>query len=130
VQVELAGRWELDQLTEQIIGSAQRVHGALGPGFLERIYENSLEIELIDAGRAVKTQCGYHVRYKDRVVGTYFTDILVDDLVILEVKAIDALAAAHRAQCLNYLRASGLRVCLLLNFGASSLQVRRIVNRY
>jgi GxxExxY protein len=123
-------RHDLDRLTESIIGSAQRVHSALGPGFLERIYERALEIELTDDNRMVERQREFPVRYKDRVLGTYYADILVDESVIVEVKAVDGLHASHRAQCLNYLKASGLRVCLLLNFGERKLEVARVVNGF
>ena len=114
-------------VTEQVIGCAMSVSNTLGAGFLEKVYENALVHELRKAGLRVDQQRAVVVRYDDVVVGEYVADLLVDDCVLVELKAIKALDDIHRAQCINYLKASGLQVCLLLNFGNPRLEVRRLV---
>jgi GxxExxY protein len=116
-----------DHLTERIIGSALTVSNALGAGFLEKVYENPLVHELRKAGLAVAQQRGVTVMYDGVIVGDYAVDLLVQDSVIVELKAIKAIAEIHRAQCINYLRATGLQVCLLLNFGNPRLDIKRVV---
>ena len=116
-----------DGVTERIIGCAYRVANTLGAGFLEKVYENALGIELRKAGLHVKQQWPIEVRYEGAVVGEYVADLLVDDVVLIELKAAKALDEIHKAQCINYLKASGLSVCLLLNFGAPKVQIQRIV---
>ncbi|HET6237296.1 MAG TPA: GxxExxY protein [Acetobacteraceae bacterium] len=116
----------LDHLTGPIIGSAMTVSNALGAGFLEKVYENALAHELRKAGLAVAQQRGVTVMYDEIIVGDNAVDLLVEQLVIVELKAIRAVANIHRAQCINYLRAPGLQVCLLLNFGNPRLEIRRI----
>ena len=96
-------------------------------GFLERVYENALAHELRKAGLAVAQQRGIVVIYDGIIVGEYMVDLLVEDAVIVELKAVKAVADIHCAQCMNYLRASGLHVCLLLNFGNPRLEIKRIV---
>jgi GxxExxY protein len=120
-------REELDAITGKIIGAAQRVSSKLGWGFLEKVYENSLKLELIGAGLRVEQQVPLQVLYEGQVVGDYLPDLLVADQVVVELKAIPVLSPEHRQQCLNYLRATGFRVCLLLNFGRPRLEVRRFV---
>ena len=102
-----------------------RVHTALGPGFLECVYQNALARELRDLG--VDFTCGepLQVRYRGEVVGEFVPDMIVDGRVLVENKAVRALVAAHEAQLVNYLAATGVTVGLLLNFGAERLQVRR-----
>jgi GxxExxY protein len=117
----------LDRLTERIIGSALTVSYALGAGFLEKVYDNALVHELRKAGLAVAQQRGVTVMYDGVIVGDYAVDLLVQGLVIVELKAIKAVAEIHRAQCINYLRATGLQVCLLLNFGNPRLDLKRVV---
>ena len=119
----------LNQLTERIIGCAYTVTNTLGAGFLEKVYENALRIELAKAGLVVRQQHAVLVEYDGQTVGEYFADLLVEDSVLLELKAVSALNEIHMAQCLNYLKASGLKVCLLLNFGKPRLEIQRIVNR-
>ncbi|HJQ27584.1 MAG TPA: GxxExxY protein [Blastocatellia bacterium] len=116
-----------DNLTETIIGCAMRVSNTLGAGFLEKVYENALVIELKKAGLAVEQQKNIAVRYEGIVVGEYTVDILVNDQVVLELKAVKLLDEVHKAQLLNYLRATGMKVGLLLNFGTPRLGVRRMV---
>jgi GxxExxY protein len=123
-------REELDSLTRQIIGAAFRVSSTLGQGFLEKVYENSLVHELRKAGLHVEQQCAVQVRYDGQIVGDYITDILVERAVILEIKAAGGLDRVHFSQCANYLRATGLRVCLLLNFGLPRLELKRIVRNF
>jgi GxxExxY protein len=123
-------RTELDRITRSIIGGAQRVSSTLGSGFLEKVYENALVLELESLGLEVKQQHGVKVFYRGRRVGEYFADLFVEDLVIVELKVVSALDEVHRAQCLNYLRATGLRVVLLINFARPKLEVRRIVSGF
>lgn len=117
----------LKELTEKVIGAAMEAHKQLGSGFLERIYEKALRMEL--AGRGVKSlaQAEIPVRYKHKLVGVYLADLLVDGALIVEIKAMRDLAPEHEAQIIHYLKATGMKVGLLLNFGRSRLQFRRFV---
>ncbi|NJD87869.1 MAG: GxxExxY protein [Betaproteobacteria bacterium] len=123
-------REELDSLTRQVIGAAFRVSSTLGQGFLEKVYENSLVHELRKAGLNVEQQRPVQVRYDGEIVGDYITDILVERAIVLEIKASGGLDRLHYSQCANYLRATGLRICLLLNFGLPRLQLKRIVRNF
>ena len=123
-------RKQLDRVTAKIIGAAQRVSSALGIGFLEKVYENALAIELRKGGVLVKQQHLLKVFYEGEIVGEYAADLIVENEVVVELKAVRALDNVHQAQCMNYLRATKLTVCLLLNFGTSRLQVKRIVNGF
>ena len=123
-------REKLDRLTERIIGCAYEVSNTLGCGFLEKVYENALAIELRRAGLRLEQQKPIQVRYKGELVGEYILDLLVEGVVIIEVKALDALDNAHSAQCLNYLKATENRVCLLFNFGQPKVQLRRFVRDF
>ena len=123
-------RKQLDRVTAKIIGAAQRVSSALGIGFLEKVYENALAIELRKGGVLVKQQPLLKVFYEGEIVGEYAADLIVENEVVVELKAVRALDKVHQAQCMNYLRATKLTVCLLLNFGTSRLQVKRIVNGF
>ena len=114
-----------DAITERIIGCAFRVGSVLGSGFLEKVYENALAHELRKAGFEVKQQIPLQVWYDGVIVGDYFADLLVEGTVLVELKAIRAIDAIHHAQCINYLAATKLPVCLLLNFGPR-VQVKRI----
>ncbi|MCP4423645.1 MAG: GxxExxY protein [Chloroflexi bacterium] len=104
-------------LTEQIINAFYKVYNQLGYGFLEKVYENALAIELRKRGHKVEQQVAIKVYYDSVVVGEYKADLLVDDLVICELKATRKLAKEHEAQLLNYLKATPYEVGLLLNFG-------------
>ena len=104
-------------LTEQIIKAFYKVYNTLGYGFLEKVYENALVIELLDLGLNVKQQQPIKVYYGQQLVGDYFADLLVNDVVILELKAVEALCEAHELQLVNYLRATQIEVGLLMNFG-------------
>ena len=118
---------ELNRLSKLIIGRALAVANTLGSGFLEKVYENALAYELRKAGIAVAQQHGIVVLYDGAVVGEYAVDLLVEELVVVELKAITALKDVHHAQCVNYLKATGFRMCLLLNFGGPRLQIKRLV---
>ena len=120
---------ELNQASERIIGCAMTVSNTLGVGFLEKVYENALVHELGKAGLAVAQQHPATVLYDGIIVGQYTIDLLVEGVVIVELKAVRALDNVHRAQCMNYLRATNLHLCLLLNFGHPRLEIRRIVWR-
>ena len=101
--------------------------GTLGVGFLEKVYENALAHELRKAGLSVAQQRGIAVMYDGVIVGDYAVDLLVEDQVLVELKVVRALEAVHAAQGLNYLKATGLPLCLLLNFGRPRLEVRRLI---
>jgi GxxExxY protein len=120
-------RSRLDQITEKIIGCVHQVSNILGTGFLEKVYENALAVELAHAGLPVAQQRRIEVRYREVLVGDFVADILVEECVIVEIKAVKALDDVHTAQCLNYLKATGLQVCLLVNFGAPKATVKRVV---
>ena len=118
-----------NDLTQAIIGFAYKVHNALGPGFLEKIYENALRIELEKAGFKVKQQEPINVMYDGEIVGEYFADLWVDEQVVVELKANLTLAKEHEVQLVNHLAATGISDGLLINFG-SSVQVRRKYREY
>ncbi|MBN1478539.1 GxxExxY protein [Candidatus Sumerlaeota bacterium] len=111
----------------EIVGAAMRVWNELGPGFLERVYENALMIELQEAGIHAEQQRPVTVHYHGQRVGEYTVDILVDDEIILELKAVERIVDAHVAQILNYLKATGKRLGIILNFGPKGLEHRRPV---
>jgi GxxExxY protein len=113
-----------DELTEKIIGCAYIIHNKLGPGFLEKVYENALRIELQQAGLRVKQQEPISVFYDGQIVGEYYADLWVEERVVVELKAALALIKEHEVQLVNYLTATKVDLGLLLNFG-SSVQVKR-----
>jgi GxxExxY protein len=123
-------RKELDSITERIIGCIYKVSNTLGSGFLEKVYENALTLELRKNGLETKQQHGSQVRYDGVVVAEFAADLLVENKFIIELKATKALDDIHMAQCLNYLKATDLAVCLLINFGKSKAEIRRIVNNF
>jgi len=116
----------INLLTSRIIRAYYNVYNTLGFGFLEKVYENSLVFELQKQGLHGRRQVSIEVNYFDKSVGSYFADIIVDNLVILEIKAAEALCEAHEAQLLNYLRATNIEYGLLLNFGQKP-EIRRKV---
>jgi GxxExxY protein len=118
-----------ENLTEKIIGCAYLVHNKLGSGFLEKVYENALRIELERLGLRVKQQEPVSVMYDDQVVGTFFADLWVDERVVVEVKAIEIMVKRHEVQLVNYLTATRIDTGLLLNFG-TSVQVKRKFREY
>lgn len=115
----------IDEVTEEVIGLAMKVHRTLGPGFLESVYQKSLAFELTQTGFRIDAEKPIKVRYEGLVVGDFVADLLVDDRLIIELKAVQALTTAHEVQTVNYLAATGLDDALLLNFGTSSLQFKR-----
>jgi GxxExxY protein len=122
-----APRSELNQITERVIACIYRVSNTLGSGFLEKVYENALAIELRLSGLKVEQQYPIRVFYKGEPIGDFSSDLLVDSCVMVELKSARALDDVHSAQCLNYLKATGLKICLLVNFGRPRAEVRRIV---
>jgi GxxExxY protein len=118
-----------EDLTKTIIGCAFKVHNALGCGFMEKVYENALCIELLKHGLEIRQQVPIKVCYEGQVVGDYYADLWIDERVIVEVKAVRALSKAHEVQLVNYLTATGVDIGLLLNFG-ESVQVKRKYREY
>lgn len=118
----------LNVITRKIIGCAFRVSNQLGPGFLEKVYENALVLELVNTGLKYQQQVPLKVRYEGIVVGDFVADLLVEDAILVELKAVETLGKVHFAQCLNYLRATDLKLCLLMNFGTQKVQIKRIIN--
>lgn len=107
------------ELIETVVGAAYEVGNTLGCGFLEKVYERASIRELTLRGLAVNAQCSYEVTYKDERVGEYFADIIVEDQLVIELKCAEDFSKQHLAQCLNYLKASGLRTAFLINFQKS-----------
>ena len=118
------------RLSEQVIECAQNVSRELGAGFLEKVYENALCIELKRAGIHFQRQQSYGIRYRNEEIGNYIADLVVEEKLLVELKALSAFTGDHESQVMNYLKASGLNVGLLLNFGVSRLGIRRIVWNY
>jgi GxxExxY protein len=123
-------RLAINAKTERIIGAVHQVSNVLGVGFLEKVYENALAHEIRRRGLQVQLQWPIDVRYDGIVVGHYVADLVVDDEVLVEVKAVKRFDDIHLAQCLNYLKATGLTVCLLVNFGTPKAEIKRIVNNF
>ena len=119
----------VDELTEEVIGCAYRVHNELGTGFLEKVYENALRIELVEVGLAVKQQHPIPVHYHGEEIGDFFADLIVEDRLIIELKSVQNLAKEHEVQLVNYLTATGIDNGLLINFG-SSVEVKRKYRQY
>jgi len=115
-------------VTEKVIGCAYRVANELGIGFLEKVYENALAYELLKVGVVFKQQASVVVNYGDIVAGEYVADFIVEDSVIVELKAIKKLESTHFAQVMNYLRATKMPVALLINFGNPKTEKKRIIN--
>lgn len=115
-------------LTYAIIGAAMEVNRVLGPGFLESVYQTALAHELELRGIPFHEQVRLQVGYKDIIAGEYRADFIAEDKVIIEIKAVSELTEIHEAQLINYLKGTGYRVGLLINFGSSSLEhIRRVV---
>ena len=118
---------EINDLTYKINGAIYEVNRVLGSGFLEKVYENALMFELRNNGLTVESQVPIKVKYKNENVGEYFADIVVENQVILEIKAVNLLDKTHEAQILNYLKATGYKIGLLVNFTHPKAQIRRFV---
>lgn len=118
--------WESD-LTETVIGASFEVANVLGPGFLEKIYERAMLHELALRGVYARAQVSFPVSYKGKHLGDYVPDLVVGERVIVELKCVDHFASEHLAQCINYLRASGLCVALLINFQRPKVEWKRVL---
>jgi len=114
-------------LSYKIVGLAMRVHTKLGYGFLEKVYENGLMVLFRREGIEAKQQVPITVYFEEEVVGNYYADILIEDKIILEIKSVENIVDAHIAQTLNYLKATGLRLAIILNFSKEKLEYKRIV---
>ena len=114
-------------VTEAIIGAAYKVANDLGSGFLEKVYENALAGELRRSNHVVDQQKAMEVWYQGEMIGQYLADLVVDNEVIVELKALPGLERIHRAQCLNYLRATRKEIGLVINFGRPRIEVQRVV---
>ena len=121
---------EHGELTEKIIGCAMTVHRTLGPGFLESVYQNALAHELRKADLEVECERKIQVTYDGVVVGEFSADMLVQQAILIENKAVQALVLAHEVQLVNYLTATGIEIGLLLNFGAERLEFKRKTRTY
>ncbi len=121
---------ELNALTEQIIGCAFKVSNSLGCGFLEKVYENAMMIELNRAGLQAEHQKSLTVFYEGKIVGEYFADLFIDSKIIVELKVAKGIDEAHQAQLLNYLRACKKRAGLIINFGRPKVEIKRILNGF
>jgi GxxExxY protein len=119
-----------EEITQEIIGCFYKVYNYLGYGFMEKVYENAMCIELTQSGLQVKAQEKIEVYYNEVVVGTYYADLLIEDKVIIEVKSVSHLLEEHEAQLLNYLKATSIEVGLLLNFGEKAEFKRRAFSNY
>ena len=117
-----------DALTEKIIGAAYSVANILGFGFLEKVYENALAVELKALGMKVEQQKPVSVFYKGANVGDYIADLLVEDSVLIELKSVKNLSDIHKSQLLNYLVATNKSVGLLINFGSPRIEIKRVLN--
>jgi GxxExxY protein len=116
-----------NEITYQINGAIYEVNREFGAGFLEKVYQNALMIELEDRGLKAESQVPITVRYKNTDIGEYFADIVVEDRVILELKAVESLEKVHEAQLLNYLKATGYKIGLLVNFTHPKAVIKRFV---
>ena len=115
----------INEITEKIIGCAYKVMNELGCGFLEKVYENALAHEIRKLGLNVEQQEKIKVFYDKIEVGKYEPDLLVEGLIIVELKTVRTLEDIHKAQCLNYLKATGFKTCLLINFGNPRVEIKR-----
>ena len=113
-------------ITVEIISAYYYVYNELGYGFLEKVYENAMLIELKSRGLKVESQKIIKVNFKDSIVGEYFADIIVDDIIILELKSCEALVPEHEVQLFNYLKATNIEVGLLFNFGKRAAFKRKV----
>lgn len=115
----------IDKLTEEAIGMAMKVHRTLGPGFLESVYQKALAFELTRVGHKVEAEKLLKVFYEGVIVGDFAADLVINERLIIELKAVQELSLVHEVQTVNYLSATGIDDALLINFGASSLKFKR-----
>jgi GxxExxY protein len=118
---------DINEITYAINGAIFEVNKVLGPGFLEKVYENALLSELKSIGLKAVSQAPIKVSYKDEIVGEYFADIFVENKVIVELKTVEKIAKIHEAQLLNYLKATGIQVGLIVNFKQRKAEIKRLV---
>ena len=118
---------DINELTYQINGAIFEVNRVLGAGFIEKVYENALVIELRERGLKAENQVPIKVKYKGTEVGEYYADTVVESQVILEIKAVDSLQKIHEAQLLNYLKATGYKIGLLVNFTHPKAEIKRFI---
>lgn len=118
---------DVNEITQKIIGCAFEVSNTLGIGFVEKVYENALAHLIHKVGLKVVQQHPIKVTFDGILVGEFVADLLVEDRVLVELKAVSVLVNEHTAQALNYLRASGLEICLLINFGTSKVEIKRFL---
>ena len=118
---------KIDDITYAINGAVFEVNKNLGPGFLEKVYENAILVELSKKGIKAESQAPIRVYYKKQQVGEYIADLLVEDKVIVELKTVERIEKIHEAQLLNYLKATGINVGLLVNFKHKKADIKRFV---
>jgi GxxExxY protein len=118
---------ERESLIHQVVGAIYEVSNILGAGFLEKVYERALLKELHHRGVRVQSQASFPVMYKNERVGEYFADLLVEEYLVVEIKCVEQFSNQHLAQCLNYLKASGKQVPLLVNFQRPKAEFKRVV---
>ena len=116
----------MNSLTQQIIGCILRVHRALGPGFVEKVYQRALNVELTIHGLSVEMEKEIDIYYRGRLIAKHFLDLVVENSVILELKTVESLSKAHYAQVRSYQQASGIFTAILVNFGDDKVDFRRI----
>ena len=121
---------DVEELIKEIIECAKTVRSSLTPGFEEKIFKNAMYIEMRDRGISVETEVPFRVQYKGHIVGEYRADMIAERSVIIELKAINALATIHEVQLVNYLTATGIDNGLLINFGADVIEIRRKYRKY
>jgi GxxExxY protein len=119
-----------EELTERILKACFDVSNELGCGFLESVYQKALLIALVEDGLKAQSQIPLKVMFRGQIVGEFYPDIVVEDTVLLELKAVKALVPEHLAQVMNYLKATGIQVGFLINFGTPKLEYRRFGNRF
>ena len=120
----------LNEITEKVIACIFEVSNRLGCGYLEKLYENAMLVELAHCGLKARAQEPLKIFYRGALIGEYFADLLVEDVVIVEIKAVKNLDEIHTAQCLNYLKGTGIKVCLLVNFAKPKVEIKRLVNNF
>jgi len=125
---ESAERASLEALVETVVGAAYEVSNVLGAGFLEKVYERALLQELSSRGLRATTQTPFPIAYKGHNIGTYSADLVVEGRLLVEVKCVEQFSNEHLAQCINYLKASGLHLALLINFRRPKVEWRRVVH--
>jgi GxxExxY protein len=127
-QIETGGKdFSLQPVTQHLIGAAFEVHNVLGFGFLEKVYQRAMQVELISRGVGVELEPRIQVQFKGVIVGDYLADLLVADKIIVELKADTAYQSTHEAQLLNELRGTGIKIGYLINFGRGRVEYKRMV---